>query len=129
MKALELTSTNRSIGLTTIIFMPVRPVDFDGKARFLTISTDISARGARRFGGIPGPKSKHPFVSHSCCSLRAVGLHRLIPVRANGNFDNIAQQFTLLNGFPGAHTQGATPDPIPNSEVKPLGPMIVVRRK
>ena len=27
--------------------------------------------------------------------------------------------------LPGVHTQGATPDPIPNSAVKPLGPMIL----
>ena len=31
----------------------------------------------------------------------------------------------LDTSLPGVHTQGATPDPIPNSAVKPLGPMIL----
>ena len=31
------------------------------------------------------------------------------------------------NEFPGDHTGGETPDPIPHSEAKPAGPMIVLR--
>ncbi len=31
------------------------------------------------------------------------------------------------NEFPGDFTGGATPEPIPNSEAKPVGPMIVFR--
>ena len=30
-----------------------------------------------------------------------------------------------INEFPGDFTDGETPDPIPNSEAKPVGPMIV----
>ena len=33
----------------------------------------------------------------------------------------------LDNEFPGDHTGGETPDPIPNSEAKPVRPMIVPR--
>ena len=30
------------------------------------------------------------------------------------------------NEFPGDHTDGETPDPIPNSEAKPVRPMVVL---
>ena len=30
------------------------------------------------------------------------------------------------NEFPGDHTDGVTPDPIPNSEAKPVRPMVVL---
>ena len=30
------------------------------------------------------------------------------------------------NELPGDYTDGATPDPFPNSEAKPVGPMVVL---
>src|SRR5205085_10923495 len=36
-----------------------------------------------------------------------------------------AGAFPHRNGHPGAHTRGATPVPIPNTAVKPPGPMVV----
>ena len=33
------------------------------------------------------------------------------------------------NEFPGDNTYGETPDPIPNSEAKPVRPMVVLMRE
>ena len=39
----------------------------------------------------------------------------------------IYQAFAWYNDLPGDYTYGETPDPIPNSEAKPVRPMVVLR--
>ncbi len=37
----------------------------------------------------------------------------------------MAKPANVCNEFPGDYTGGVTPDPIPNSEAKPVRPMVV----
>ena len=60
------------------------------------------------------------FFAHSLCLHMVLCVNRI-------SFDVLnSSAFFADNEFPGDHTDGATPDPIPNSEAKSVRPMVVL---